>query len=432
MKKFDVIVVGTGAAGCFSALHLDSYLDVLIVTKERAEESDSYLAQGGICVLKNKDDFNSFLEDTLRAGHYQNKKEAVEVMINSSNEVIDELIDYHVEFNKENGELLYTREGAHSKSRILYHKDITGQEITSKLLTEVKRRKNITLLENIRVIDIIENNNRCIGVVLDDGKNGIGTVYSKCVILATGGIGGIFKNSTNFPHITGDSLGIAIKHHINLKDLSYIQIHPTTLYSEKTGRRFLISESVRGEGALLYNKKFQRFTDELQPRDVVTKAILEEIKKDGSDFVWLDMRPIIVKGIDITKRFPNIIKRCNEEGYDPTKECIPVVPAQHYFMGGIEVDLNSSTSLENLYAVGETSCNGVHGANRLASNSLLESLVFSKRAALNINRKIESIPNPDLKFFNSNLINAGNIFDDYKASILEEIEKDKILKEKVQ
>lgn len=163
------------------------------MTKERAEESDSYLAQGGICVLKNKDDFNSFLEDTLRAGHYQNKKEAVEVMINSSNEVIDELIDYHVEFNKENGELLYTREGAHSKSRILYHKDITGQEITSKLLTEVKRRKNITLLENIRVIDIIENNNRCIGVVLDDGKNGIGTVYSKCVILATGGIGGILK-----------------------------------------------------------------------------------------------------------------------------------------------------------------------------------------------------------------------------------------------
>lgn len=432
MKKFDVIVVGTGAAGCFSALHLDSCLDVLIVTKERAEESDSYLAQGGICVLKNKDDFNSFLEDTLRAGHYQNKKEAVEVMINSSNEVIDELIDYHVEFNKENGELLYTREGAHSKSRILYHKDITGQEITSKLLTEVKRRKNITLLENIRVIDIIENNNRCIGVVLDDGKNRIRTVYSKCVILATGGIGGIFKNSTNFPHITGDSLGIAIKHHINLKDLSYIQIHPTTLYSEKTGRRFLISESVRGEGALLYNKNFQRFTDELQPRDVVTKAILEEIKKDGSDFVWLDMRPIIAKGIDITKRFPNIIKRCNEEGYDPTKECIPVVPAQHYFMGGIEVDLNSSTSLENLYAVGETSCNGVHGANRLASNSLLESLVFSKRAALDINRKIESIPNPDLKFFNSNLINDGNIFDDYKASILEEIEKDKILKEKVQ
>lgn len=432
MKKFDVIVVGTGAAGCFSALHLDSGLDVLMVTKERAEESDSYLAQGGICVLKSKDDFDSFFEDTLRAGHYQNKKEAVEVMINSSNEVIDELIDYHVDFNKENGELLYTREGAHSKSRILYHEDITGQEITSKLLAEVKRRKNITLLENTRVIDIVENNNRCVGVVLDDGKNGVETVYSKCVILATGGIGGIFKNSTNFPHITGDSLGIAIKHHITLKDLSYIQIHPTTLYSEKTGRRFLISESVRGEGALLYNKKFQRFTDELQPRDVVTKAILEEIKKDGSNFVWLDMRPIITKGIDITKRFPNIIKRCNEEGYDPTKECIPVVPAQHYFMGGIEVDLNSSTSLENLYAVGETSCNGVHGANRLASNSLLESLVFSKRAALDINKKIESISNLDLEFFNSNLIDDRNIFDDYKASILEEIEKDRILKEKVQ
>ena len=431
MKKFDVIIVGTGAAGCFSALHLDDKLNILMVTKEKAEESGSYLAQGGICVLKDEEDFNSFFEDTLKAGHYKNKKEAVEVMINSSNEVIKELIDYNVDFNRENGQLLYTREGAHSKSRILYHKDITGQEITSKLLSKVKKRKNITLLENTKVIDIIEKDKKCIGVILNDKQGNLEIISSKCVILATGGIGGIFKNSTNFPHITGDSLGIAIKHLIKLKDLSYIQIHPTTLYSKKSGRRFLISESVRGEGALLYNKNFQRFTDELQSRDVVTKAILAEVQKDKSEFVWLDMRPIIERGIDITKRFPNIIKKCKEEGYNPMKECIPVVPAQHYFMGGIEVDLNSSTSLENLYAVGETSCNGVHGANRLASNSLLEILVFSKRAAININKKIDKIPLIDSKYIKLDSYSNNKLFEEYKTNILEEIEKDKIMKEKI-
>lgn len=431
MEKFDVIVVGTGAAGCFSALHLDDKLNILMITKEKAEESDSYLAQGGICVLKDKEDFNSFFEDTLKAGRYKNKKEAIEIMLNSSNEVIKDLIDYHVDFEQKNGELLYTREGAHSKSRILYHKDITGQEITTKLLTEIRKRKNITLLENTKIIDIIEKDKKCVGVILNDKQNNLEIISSKCVILATGGIGGIFKNSTNFPHMTGDSLGIAIKHHIKLKDLSYIQIHPTTLYSKNSGRRFLISESVRGEGALLYNKNFQRFTDELQSRDIVTKAILEEVKKEKSEFVWLDMRPIIKKGIEITKRFPNIIKKCREEGYNPIKECIPVVPAQHYFMGGIEVDLNSSTSLKNLYAVGETSCNGVHGANRLASNSLLEVLVFSKRAATSINKKIDKISTVDLKYLKLDSRLDYRLFEEYKTNILEEIEKDKIIKEKI-
>lgn len=429
MERFDVVVVGTGAAGCFAALHLDSNLSVLMITKSRSEDSDSYLAQGGICVLKDTEDFDSFFEDTLRAGHYKNKREAVEVMINSSKDVIGELIDYHVDFNRENGKLLYTKEGAHSKSRILYHEDITGQEITSKLLAEVKRRKNITLVENTTLIDIIEKKNRCIGIILNNAENNLEIIPSKCVILATGGIGGIFQNSTNFPHITGDSLGIAIKHNIKLKDLSYIQIHPTTLYSKKSGRRFLISESVRGEGALLYDKDFKRFTDELQPRDVVTKAILEQLERDKTEFVWLDMRPIIKNGIDITKRFPNIVNRCVEEGYDPTKECIPVVPAQHYFMGGIEVDLNSSSSLENLYAVGETSCNGVHGANRLASNSLLESLVFSKRAAENINKNIPKISISDLESVNIDLCANDKIFNEYRKNILEEIKKDKMAKE---
>ena len=197
--------------------------------------------------------------------------------------------------------------------------------------------------------------------------------------MASGGIGGLYEHSTNFPHLTGDALEVAKKHDIRLEHLDYVQIHPTTLYSEKPGRRFLISESVRGEGAVLYNKDKERFVNELLPRDVVTKAIREQMAKDGTKYVWLSMEHISSE--TILKHFPNIYEHCLEEGYDVTKECIPVVPAQHYFMGGIWVDRNSHTSMAHLFAVGETSCNGVHGANRLASNSLLESLVFAKRAA---------------------------------------------------
>ncbi|WP_291256479.1 L-aspartate oxidase [Fusobacterium sp.] len=427
-REYDVIVVGTGVSGCFTALHLSSNLRILLITKEKLEESDSFLAQGGICVLKEKDDFSSFFEDTLKAGHYENNKKSVEVMINSSQDIIRELIDYGVDFNSKDGKLLFTREGAHSKERILYHEDITGEEITSKLLAQVKRRENIEIVEKTSMLDIINNNNSCEGIVVKDSNGEIFNIYSKMVVLATGGIGGIFENSTNFPHLTGDSLGIALKHDIKIKDISYIQIHPTTLYSEKKGRRFLISESVRGEGALLYNQKYERFTDELQPRDVVTKAILEQMKKDGGKFVWLDMRPIMKKGIDIKERFPNIVKRCLEEGYDPEKECIPVVPAQHYFMGGIEVDLKSSTSMKNLYAVGETSCNGVHGANRLASNSLLESLVFSERAALDINERLLKE-----EFYQHSIdekVESRELsFEELKEELFIAIEKDKRMKE---
>lgn len=427
-REYDVIVVGTGVSGCFTALHLSSNLRILLITKEKLEESDSFLAQGGICVLKEKDDFSSFFEDTLKAGHYENNKKSVEVMINSSQDIIRELIDYGVDFNSKDGKLLFTREGAHSKERILYHEDITGEEITSKLLAQVKRKENIEIVEKTSMLDIINNNNSCEGIVVKDSNGEIFNIYSKMVVLATGGIGGIFENSTNFPHLTGDSLGIALKHDIKIKDISYIQIHPTTLYSEKKGRRFLVSESVRGEGALLYNQKYERFTDELQPRDVVTKAILEQMKKDGRKSVWLDMRPIMKKGIDIKERFPNIVKRCLEEGYDPEKECIPVVPAQHYFMGGIEVDLKSSTSMKNLYAVGETSCNGVHGANRLASNSLLESLVFSERAALDINERLLKE-----EFYQHSIdekVESRELsFEELKEELFIAIEKDKRMKE---
>ena len=393
----DTVIVGTGVGGLFSALCLPRDQKIIMITKSDLESSDSFLAQGGICMLHDKDDYDSYFEDTMKAGHYENRKESVDLMIRSSREIIQDLIDYGVDFQKqdaddpenkaagkdENAEIqdiyAFTREGAHSRPRILFHEDITGKEITSKLLAQVKQLSNVTLLEYTTMTDILVENEECKGILVQDKEGNEFEIYAENTIWASGGIGGRYKHSTNFPHLTGDALTISEKHGIRLEHLDYVQIHPTTLYSKKPGRRFLISESVRGEGAILLNSKKERFVNELLPRDVVTKEIKEEMEKEGTDHVWLSMEKIGKE--TIMGHFPNIYQRCLEEGYDVTKECIPVVPAQHYFMGGVWVDSDSKTSMEHLYAVGETSCNGVHGANRLASNSLLESLVFAKRAA---------------------------------------------------
>lgn len=433
LMKTDVLIIGTGASGLFAALHIPQKYNVLMLTKSDVESSDSFLAQGGICVLKSKDDYDSFFEDTLKAGHYENDKQSVEIMINSSHKIIEELIGYGVDFARdENGELMYTREGAHSSPRIVFHEDITGKEITSKLLAQVKKLANVTILEYTTMLDIIEKDRQCIGALAVRGDGTYLRILANDTILACGGIGGLYEHSTNFPHLTGDALGVCLKHGVELKDVDYVQIHPTTLYSKKPGRRFLISESVRGEGAVLYNKDHERFVNELLPRDKVSEAIFKQMKKDGTPYVWLSMEHIPKE--TILEHFPNIYKECLEEGYDVTKECIPVVPAQHYFMGGIKVNENSRTTMERLYAVGETSCNGVHGANRLASNSLLESLVFAKRAVSAI---IDTIEQPN-KLLQENDINVDpalttvqpeDILSDYQASVLDEIERMKNLRE---
>lgn len=377
---FDVVIVGTGAAGLYCALNLPERLTVLILTKRKADESDSFLAQGGICMLRGEEDFHPYMEDTLRAGHYENDRDAVDLMIRSSNSIIRDLVRRGVRFARhEDGSLDFTREGAHCRPRILYHEDVTGREITQTLLEEAMKRENLILREETTMLDIISDDTACGGVVAA-GPDGVPyTVGAGAVVLACGGIGGLFKNSTNFPHITGDALAIAMRRNIAVQHLDYIQIHPTTLYSTRPGRRFLISESARGEGALLYDKNGQRFTDELQPRDLLSAAIREQMEKDGTDFVWEDLRPLGER--TLRTHFPNICQHCQEEGYDVLRGPIPVVPAQHYFMGGIRVDLSSRTAMPGLYACGEISCNGVHGRNRLASNSLLESLVFAQRAA---------------------------------------------------
>lgn len=385
----DVVIAGTGVAGLYTALNLPEDKNIIMVTKAALEESDSFLAQGGICVLKDESDYASYFEDTMRAGHYENNPKSVEIMIKSSPEIIADLISYGVKFARgKDGNLKYTKEGAHSEPRILFHKDITGKEITKNLLAAVLKRKNITFIEYFTMVDIIERDNRCYGIIGRTKDGRYEKINAKYTMLATGGVGGLYKNSTNYKHLTGDALAICKKHGIKLQNIDYVQIHPTTLYSKKRGRRFLISESVRGEGAKLFDAHMNRFVDELLPRDIVAEAIQAQMKKDKKPYVWLSMKPLGAR--QIKSHFPNIYQRCLEEGFDVTKECIPVVPSQHYFMGGIWVDENSRTTMDRLYAAGETSCNGVHGKNRLASNSLLESLVFAKRAAKDIIKNWDS------------------------------------------
>ena len=424
MIKTDVLIVGCGCSGLYCALNLPSDLKITMITKSMTERNDSFLAQGGICVQRDDDDFESFFEDTMKAGHYENDPTSVEIMIKSSRDAISDLLKFGVEFSRdENGELLYTKEGAHSKNRILFHKDITGKEITSKLLAEAMRRDNIEFYEYTPIIDLIEKDGECVGAVILTPEKEVKVVSARYVVLASGGIGGLFKHSTNFKHLTGDALAICLEHGVELKNISYIQIHPTTLYSQEPNRRkFLISESVRGEGAKLYGKDMQRFTNELLPRDLLTKEIYKQMEKDGTEFVWEDLRPISKK--ELREHFPNIVDHCHSFDYNVFKECIPVVPAQHYFMGGIKVNYESRTTMPYLWAVGETACNGVHGKNRLASNSLLESLVFAKRAAhdiINSPRDRKELPSVDFSKYDD----IVTLKEKRKARVLEEIEKER-------
>ena len=380
---YDVVIIGMGVSGLYAALNLPSDRKILMICKEDMTQCDSMLAQGGICVMRDENDFDSFYEDTMRAGHYENKTESVEIMIRSSRDIINHLLELGVKFEKnEDGTLKYTKEGAHSIARICYHQDITGKEITETLQNHVKTLSNITIMEYTTMTDLLVEEGECVGIAATAQNGQKLLIRAKDTILATGGVGGLYEHSTNFPSLTGDALVLAKKYDVRLEHLDYVQIHPTSLYQEETGRSFLISESTRGEGAILLNSRKERFVDELQPRDVVSKAILKEMEREGSSHVWLSFEAMEKEMV--MEHFPNIYKTCLEAGYNILEEAIPVVPAQHYFMGGIHVDMDSKTTMEHLYAVGETSCNGVHGKNRLASNSLLESLVFAKRAALKI------------------------------------------------
>ena len=409
-KYIDVLVVGSGVAGLYCALNLRKDLDVMVVSKDKLDCTNTYLAQGGISVARDMEDVPLFIEDTLRAGQYKNDLQAVKVLTRESIENVDSLVALGLDVDKdEDGNWDYTKEGAHCVNRIIHTQDNTGENVAKTLIKNTLSRSNIRVYEDTFLADIIVKNNKCIGAILLKNGKQI-NVFAKNVVLACGGIGGLYKNSTSQRILRGDGLAIALRHDIQLKDINYIQIHPTAFYDGSTDeRRFLISESVRGEGGKLYNIHGERFVDELQPRDVVSQAIFKEMKKTNSPYVLLDIS--FLDEDYLKSRFSTIYNKCLEKGTDITKEPIKVSPAQHYFMGGIKVGLNGQTSMDNLYAVGETACTGIHGANRLASNSLLEGLVFSKRAADVINSTIDN--------FSLNKIDVDRIF-----ASQEEIERD--------
>ena len=408
----DVVIVGCGAAGLFCALSLPADMQVVMLSKGTVEECDSMLAQGGICVLPEAADFDAYFEDTMRAGHYENRRESVDILLRSSRSAINDLVACGVAFaREEDGSLAYTCEGAHSRPRICYHGDVTGEEITTRLLERVAALPNVRILSHAAMYDLVDGEAApgatgpapCAGVralaVTEEeslmGHEGLAalaaerpartfTIRAAHTVLACGGIGGLYERSTNYPQLTGDACAFAAAHGAELEHMDYVQIHPTSLYVGEgdEGRAFLISESCRGEGAILINAAGERFVDELQPRDVVSQAIFDEMRREGSRFVRLSFEH--VPEDVIVHHFAHIREHCLDAGYDILREPIPVVPAQHYFMGGIHVDRDSATTVPGLFAVGETSCTGVHGKNRLASNSLLEAVVFARRCAVRI------------------------------------------------
>lgn len=390
-KSFwDVIVMGSGIAGLYAALNLDPALKVCLVTKGKTHENNSYLAQGGIAAAVEENDLpQHHFEDTIKAGAGHCNQKAVKILTEEGPKDIEALCNIGTNFDKnQDGTLRTTREGGHGCFRVVHALgDSTGKEVVDSLIRECKKRKNIKIFENHFAVDFLTEAGRCIGIISMHERNTI-AFLAKAVICASGGMGQVYGRTTNPEAATGDGIAMAYRAGAVLKDMEFVQFHPTVFYNSS----FLISEAVRGEGGILRNIQGRRFmTDyhemaEIAPRDIVSRAILSEMKKTDSECVFLDITHRQPKYL--RNRFPTIYKRCMEAGIDITRDYIPVYPAHHYFMGGIETDLWGRTNIKRLYVCGEAACTGVHGANRLASNSLLEGLVFGRRCAEDINRQI--------------------------------------------
>ncbi len=380
----DVIIIGSGIAGVYTALEISERYDIAILTKETLDISNSVLAQGGIAVsLDKKDSPELHLKDTLYAGAGLCDEEVVRVLVNEAAENIDRLCKFGVNFDRKNkDELSLTREGAHSMNRIIHAGDTTGKEVLDKLIAAVRTRTNINIHERSFVVDMLVENGVCKGVLtFDEDEECLKLYLSNIIICATGGYGQLYSYTTNPEVATGDGICMAYRAGAELMDLEFIQFHPTVLFHPEN-KSFLISEAVRGEGAMLKNINGKRFMpeyhslNELAPRDVVSRAIFEEMKKTGAEHVYLD---ITFKGQEyLENRFPNIYRTCLGYGIDMARDMIPVAPAEHYCMGGIRADVYGRTNIKGFFACGECACNGIHGANRLASNSLLEGLVFGR------------------------------------------------------
>jgi L-aspartate oxidase len=398
----DILVIGSGIAGLSFALKASAYANVIIITKKDKAESNTNYAQGGVAsVMSNNDNFDLHIKDTLSCGAGLCHRDAVEEIVTEGPKLINELITLGVEFSKHDGTLDLGKEGGHSRSRIVHSKDLTGKEIEHALLHNVSKKKNIRLFEHHSAVELITEHHFakgkssmdkhvcCYGAyVFDEHKNKIFIINSKITVICSGGIGQVYLHTTNPEIATGDGIAMAFRSGCKIANMEFLQFHPTSLYeqnAENKNQAFLISEALRGAGGILRNKSGEAFMEKyhkagsLAPRDIVARAIDKEMKKYGDEYVFLDMTSIDEK--TLRKKFPNIYKKCLQIGINISKDYIPVVPAAHYICGGIVTDLNGRATINNLYALGESAMTGVHGANRLASNSLLEALVFADNAA---------------------------------------------------
>lgn len=403
MIEADVLVIGSGISGLSYAIKISERrpdAKIIIVTKADEDESNTKYAQGGLAVVTDfdRDTFQKHIDDTMRAGDGDNNLDIVKMVIEEGPKRFQELIDWGTQFDRDSGGYKLGREGGHTENRIVHHKDITGFEIERALLETVEKSHNIEMYDYHYVIDLITQHHvpgkdwyteevQCYGAyVLDQKENKVKKITSKITLVATGGAGHVYKNTTNPLIATGDGIAFVHRARGRVSNMQYYQFHPTALYSKMDGMLFLISEAVRGDGAKLRTKNGEKFMhkyderEELASRDIVARAIDNELKTSGDDYVGLDCREMDPR--KFVEHFPNIYKKCLSEGIDPFKDLIPVVPACHYLMGGIDVDRDGQSSIKNLFAVGECTNSGLHGANRLASNSLLEGLVFGHNAAL--------------------------------------------------
>ena len=398
-ERYDVVIIGAGLAGLYTALNIEEKYSCLILAKENIDMSSSWYAQGGIAAAISHDDAPIFhLEDTLIAGAGLCDKEAVAVLVAEGPSDIKTLVSLNVPFDlNEYGDLEITREGGHRKNRIVHAGgDATGRETVKALAHIVSQRANITFSENTCFYDIVKDETGAVaGIIVKDHSGAFYLIETGRVVIATGGIGQVYRSTTNPSVATGDGIAAAMRAGANIKNIEFIQFHPTGLWSPiPEEREFLISEAVRGEGGLLKNKEGVRFMvgqhelAELAPRDIVARAIVRELERTGDDHVFVD---ITMKDEEfLKKRFPTIYQECLKRGINIAKDWIPVCPVQHYLMGGIQTDLNGHTNIPGLYAAGEAAYTGVHGANRLASNSMLECLVFGRRAAQDINAALDA------------------------------------------